>query len=378
MAVITEDAIRELAGFKGEEAPVTTCYLDVDGRRFHRHQDYEQELDRVLRDARAKLDGGGDLNGATASVRDDLRHIEEYVRAGFDRSRTRGLVIFACSAHGLWQVVPLPVPVRSRVVINHTPAVAQLESVVQEYDRFGVLLADRQRARMFVFELGELLECSERVDELPRDYDDRGERERGDVAPHVAELAHQHLRRAAAMAFKVFQEHGFDRLTIGAPEPLTHELEAALHPYLRERLCARIDAAVGASTEEVRSAALELEAEVEREREMVLVERLREAVGAGRRGVAGLEAVLGALAERRVEHLLVSEDYAEPGWRCPETEVLAVKGPKSPVTGRPMDRVDDVVEDAVEEAMNQGCDVEICRGNADLDVLGRIGALLRY
>ena len=40
--------------------------------------------------------------------------------------------------------------------------------------------------------------------------------------------------------------------------------------------------------------------------------------------------------------------------------------------------VDDVVEEAVEEALAQSCDVQVCVGNADLDVLGRIGALLRY
>jgi len=43
-----------------------------------------------------------------------------------------------------------------------------------------------------------------------------------------------------------------------------------------------------------------------------------------------------------------------------------------------MERVDDVVEDAVEEALTQGLPVTICIGNADLDVLGSIGALLRY
>ena len=49
-----------------------------------------------------------------------------------------------------------------------------------------------------------------------------------------------------------------------------------------------------------------------------------------------------------------------------------------PDTGAPMERVDDVVEDAIEEALTQGVPVTICVGNADLDVLGRIGALLRY
>lgn len=370
MAVITEGAIRELAGFKGEEAPVTTCYLDVDGRRYLRHQDYELELDRLLRDARPKANG-------TRSVHADLRRIEEFVKQGIDRSRTRGLAIFSCTAHDLWQVVPLPVPVRNKLVINHMPAVAQLEAVVQEHERFGVLLADKQRARMFVFELGELVECSEQLDELPRDYDERGERERGGIDGHVDELAHQHLRRAAEVAFSVFGDHPFDHLSIGAPDAIASELEAALHPYLRERLCGRIDLAVGASDDEVRRAAMDVESEVERDHEAALVERLRAAAAAGRRGVTGLAPVLGALAERRIDHLLVSEGYVAPGWRC-ATGLLAVMGPKSPVTGEPMAPLDDVVEEAVDDALSQGCRVEICVGNPDLDVLGRIGALLRY
>ena len=41
----------------------------------------------------------------------DLQRIEEYVRNGLDRSRVRGVAIFACDADGLWEVVELPVPV---------------------------------------------------------------------------------------------------------------------------------------------------------------------------------------------------------------------------------------------------------------------------
>src|SRR3546814_10032533 len=91
----------------------------------------------------------------------------------------RCLAIFAASATDLWKVIELPVPVRSHLVINHAPAVGQLESVLQEHEPIGVLLADRQVARLFVFELGELVERSELIDELPRDYDVRGMRERG-------------------------------------------------------------------------------------------------------------------------------------------------------------------------------------------------------
>src|SRR5215218_1786782 len=123
----------------------------------------------MLRTARQRANGH-------KSVHDDLRRIEAFVKAGLDRRETRGLAIFACAASGLWEVIELPKPVRSHVVINHAPAVGQLESMVREHEPIGVLLADKQRAQLFVFAMGRLVDRSELIDELPRDYDSRGER----------------------------------------------------------------------------------------------------------------------------------------------------------------------------------------------------------
>ena len=84
-----------------------------------------------------------------------------------------------------------------------------------------------------------------------------------------------------------------------------------------------------------------------------------------------------ALAEHRVDTLLVSKGYgarvAVPGLRPAGGHGAALQG-----CGGTMVEVEDLVEDAVEEALAQSCQVEICVGNADLDVMGRIGALLRY
>ncbi len=371
MPVITEAAIRELAGIRGDEAPITTCYLDVDGRRLVRHQDVEHELDTVLRDARRRANGHRSVTG-------DLDRIEAFVKAGIDRHTTRGLAIFACSASDLWQVIELPKPVHSCLVINHAPAVSQLESLVQEHEPISVLLADKQRAQMFVFELGELTDRSELLDELPRDYDSRGDKERGTPEAHKEALAHQHLKNAAQAAFDLWQSRGFQHLAIGAPDAIAGELERHLHPYLQARLCGRVALGVGASTAEVLAAAEVLEAEVERAREATLVGQLIEAAATNRRGVVGLAETLDALHQRRVERLIVSKGYVEAGWRSPETGALAAVGPLDPMSGTPMERVDDVVEDAIEDALAQGVAVTICVGSADLDVHGRIGALLRY
>jgi peptide chain release factor subunit 1 len=368
---ITEQAVRKLAGMKGNKAPVTSCYLDVDGRRYPRQSDYEQSLARLVRRARSQP-----RDRAPAPA--DLARIEEHVRAGVDRSRVRGLALFSCAADGFFEAVELPVPVHNLIVVNHTPYVRPLETLLDEYERFGVLLVDKQRFRLLVFELGELTDKREFVDRLPRHDDDGGEWDRDHVRDHREVAVQQHLRRAAAAAFALWQAKGFDRLMLGAPAEIAAEAERCLHAYLRDRLVGRLAVPTTASDEEIRAAALALAEQVEREREAAAVARLRDAVGSGNGGVAGLEPVLGALVARRVDTLFVSDGYVAEGWRCGGCGHLAVLGPSCPVCGARMARVDDVVEEAIEDALLQNCRVEVCVGNPDLDVMGRIGALLRY
>jgi peptide chain release factor subunit 1 len=372
VAAITEAAIRELAAHKGEKAPITSCYLDVDGRRLVRQKDLEHEVDVLLKSARAQSNG-------QASVVRDLHRIERYVHDDLDRSRVRGVAIFACSADDMWRVVELPVPVRTRVVINHVPAVGQLESVLQEHEPIGVLMADRQRARMFVFALGELVERSELFEQVPRETDTRGTHDRGGDHPEAAEAhTQQHLRNAAQVAFAVWSQHPFAHLAIAAPDDLASQLEADLHPYLRERLCGRLSVPVTANHAEVLAAAEQVESQVERAREAEVVDRLRAAVSGGRKGVAGLARTVEALGDHRVDTLVVSAGFAAPGWRCETCDRLAALGRRCRHCGGEMVEIADLVEDAVEEALAQSCRVEICVGNADLDVMGRAGALLRY
>ena len=371
MAVLTVEQVRDLASIRSDDAAITSCYLDIDGRRHLKHQDYESELDTLLRRARSRVNGN-------AQVRADLDRIEQFVKGGLDRSSTRGLAIFACQSTELWKVIELPVPVRSQIVVNRAPAVSQLEALLEQSGRLAILLADRQRTRLFVFQLGDLIEHVEDLDELPRDYDSRGERERGDVSSHVSELNHQHLRHAAAVAWELHQREPFDQLAIGGPDPVATELEHHLHSYLQARLCGRVNLTAAASLDEVRTVALELERDLERSREAEAVALLREAVAAGGKAVAGLDAVLDALAARRVHQLLVSDGFEAPGWHCAPCDRLARVGRSCPSCNQTMDPVADVVEDAVEDALANGCRVEMCIDNADLDVLGRIGATLRY
>lgn len=370
MPVITEDDIRALAAVRSNGALVTSCYLDVDGGRYVRPADYERSLDEMVRRARRRPE-------VDDSVEGDIGRIVARIGAGFDRTTTRGVAVFACEAHDLFVVHELPVPVRNELVVNPTPAVGQLELILQQSEKVAVLTADKQHARVLVYRLGELVEQVERTDDIGRDYDTVGEHDRGGVQQHRDEMTHQHLRHAADLAWSVYQSTGFDHLVVAAAEGVASELEADLHPYLSERLRARLDVAPGAPEPELRRAALDAERSIEAAREAALVEELRAAVHGDGRGVAGIGPVVDALAERRVERLLVSDGYAVEGWRCDACDRLATVG-RTCACGAEMVAVADLVEEAVEAALGQSCRVVVCDGNADLDVLGRVGALLRY
>lgn len=372
MAAIDEAAIRELAAIRGERAPITSCYLDVDGRRVVRYRDLEHEVDLLLRHARERANG-------EPSVQIDLRNIERYVRDGIDRSRTRGLAIFACADQDLWEVIELPVPVSPQISVHGAPAVGQLEVVAQRNEPIGVLAADRQRARMFVVALGDVLDHSELFDALPRDEDARGEKDRGGDHPQrIAGTVQQHLRNAGQAAFAMWQQHRFAHLALAARDPIAGDLETSLHPYLTERLVGRLEVSPTAGDDEILAAVSSIEVELERKRQAQTVDKLREAVARGGRGVAGLPAVLRALSEHRVSQLLVSHGFTAPGWRCDRCGMHAAVGRKCKRCRTEMVELNDVVEEAVQDALSQSCEVEVCTQNADLDVMGRIGALLRY
>ena len=180
------------------------------------------------------------------------------------------------------------------------------------------------------------------------------------------------------MTFAELQQRPVDHVILAGLNEVVAEMESHLHPWVRDRVVARLVISTTAGPDEVRHAALAVEAAQTRRSEAALVQRLRDAIGTGSGGVAGLDATLAALVERRVDLLLVSDGYATEGWRCRSCRYLGPRGRKCPVCANSMDLVDDVVEEAVEEALANKCRVQIVRENADLDVLGRIGALLRF
>ncbi len=368
--ILSAELVRRLARQKGGPNPVVSLYLNVDGRANLRPEDFHAHLDGLIRDHLAK--------GATEAVAADLERVRAYVTKEFKRGSNRGLALF-CSGDEMWEVVPLPLPVANHLVVNSSPHIRELEVLIDEHPSLGILVTDKQRARLLVVEMNSVVEREEVLDPLPRHDDDKGDWSKDHIKNHSTISAANHFRHAAHAMFTLYQRHRFDDLVLAVAEEHKTVLEKELHAYLRTRVVGVAPSlSVQSSDEDLIRVATELSQRAERKREADIVDKLRSGMGSAHSSVAGLAPTLEAIFEKRVDTLLISEGFSKEGWRCAGCNCIAAVGRTCPKCGDDMTLVEDIVEEAVEDALGQNCRVEFCLDNADLDVIGRIGALLRF
>jgi peptide subunit release factor 1 (eRF1) len=157
------------------------------------------------------------------------------------------------------------------------------------------------------------------------------------------------------------------------------DVEKRLHPYLQERIVGRIDVDVeNTSPDQVLEAAAEKMEEEDRKRERAALDRLAEGLATGSRAAAGLDDVLDALNQRKVEVLLFEQGLRAPGVVCPQCGWTGSQGSTCPADGTPLEEHDDVIEYAVQLAITQSAEVIPTRYFDDLDGNGSIAALLRF
>lgn len=352
-------------------------YLNLEPTEFATPPARASAIRSLLDEAERKL--REEENGtADRALRDDLERARAFFEGGIPAEGARGLAAFFASESDLFEVIRLPRPVESEVVISDSPFIEPLVDLVS--GSWCVLLCNRRTARI-------LRGSSDRLEEVARitsddvlSRSDAGGWSQQRFERGVDEEAHRHVKRTAELLHRRFRRARFDHLLIGCPEELASDIERTLHPEVLQALSGRISIDVENTSEgDVLEAARPLIEEHERKAERAALDRLKQGVGAGGRGVAGIDDTLAALNERRVETLLLAERFRPAGMKCPQCgslfpeRVEACQADESPT-----ERFDDIVEEAAELAIAQAADVVVARHHEDLAELGQIGAVLRF
>jgi peptide chain release factor subunit 1 len=371
------DQLRRLSQVRLDRPVVLSLYLDLDPARFATPPARATAVRSLLDDAERRLRDHAGLSHADRSDLDaSLKRAAALLERDLPTEGAHAVAVFASEAGGLFEALPLPRSVPSRVAIGPSPLVGPLARL-ERRERWCVALVSRRDARIFRGSPDGLREI-EQIHDVVFGQHDQGGWSQARYQRGIEKEKDDHLKNTAEALMKHFKRRPFQRLIVGGPREVAADFESKLHGYLSERLAGRIEVDVDNSTpEQVLERAQPLFEEVEEEREAAALERLGEAG----RAALGLEDVLGALNERRVECLLLDERFAAPGATCPDCGWLGPGGERTcPVDGRELVQLDDLTEAAIELTLQQSAEIlAVRRRRGELEQrAGGLAALLRF
>lgn len=378
MPIVDKKRLRELAGLRVTGEKVLSVYISLDPGQYPTARERQAEVHSLLdRGAKQARDDESLSHAARRQVETDIARLRRYFDDEFSAKHARGVAVFCAGAEGLFEVIKLPRPVESEVVIGDAPFIEPLTAFDGD-DGYSVVLVGRRSARIFVGAPDQIREVAGRTDDVHGRHD-QGGWSQARFQRGIDKEAHDHLKNTADLLFEQYKRGLVRRLVIGAHEEIYNEVRDSLHPYLRERIAGRVDVDIeNASPSDVRHLVAPLIEADRRKRERRLLDQLAAEVGKDGRGCHGVEETLAALNEGRVETLLVQDAFRVGGGSCPECGLLGGGTGTCPVDGAALETTEDVVELAVETALSQSSDVLFVCYHDDLKPLGSIGAILRF
>jgi peptide chain release factor subunit 1 len=368
------DTLRRLAELRLDRPVVLSLYLDLDPTEFATPPARATAVRSLLDEAERKVKERDSLpHGDRMALEAALRRARAFLERELPTDGAHAVAVFASEPAELFEALKLPRSVRNRVAIGRSPLVGPLARL-ERGERWCVALVSRRDARIFRGSPDGLREI-EQIHDLVFGQHDRGGLSQARYQRGIEKEKADHLKHTAEALMRHYKRRPFQRLITGGPREVVADFESKLHGYLRERLSGRIEVDVDTATpEQVLKAARPRFEELEREREAETLERL------GERGACGPADVLRALNERRVETLLLDEQFSASGRQCPDCGWL---GPadetRCPVDGTALVALEDLTDAAIELALQQSAGILAVRHDPDaLRDHDGIAALVRF
>jgi peptide subunit release factor 1 (eRF1) len=338
---------------------------------------FEVALFNMLRELEAKLDGPLQRDFHADAIR--IQHFVE----GY-RPRAKGLAIFSDSSEDFFWAHELQVPVKTEARWSEMPYLRPLLEMMDEHERYGVILTDRSRTRLFSIFLGEIEEYHEALAEanVTRSKTSGRDHIRSQVRNQrrADERALGHLKEIAELMEAVAGRLEFDRLVLAGSVEATNEVYRRLSKSLQGKVIGTIALPLNASEQQVLGETLKLTTSSERTGEIEIVKHLIQAAQKQNQATIGLDNTIAAVQAGRVRQLVYAEGWTPSGSRCSNCSSLMLDGEDvCRYCGADLHAVKDLLARAARRVVAMGGAVEQVRGDAatHLREAGGIGALLR-
>jgi peptide chain release factor subunit 1 len=372
--MVDREELRELARMRSDGAYYVSLYLNVNPVT-NPGGDYSIWLKNALKEAAETLDKSG-----LKKVEKDFNAIEAYVQSN-RRNFKKGLALISSEEKSFWREYLLSVPVKNELIVEKTPFIKPLLEILDNYERYAVLLVDKESARIFLIHLGEITEYGEvHTPDVP------GRHKKGGWSALAQHHYERHIDYHVALHLKDVVKrlesflHGEEigRLFIGGAESAVQMTMGRLPKAVTEKVAGTFHAGMFESNRDVLKKVEPVLRSFEKSARERAVRELITRAMKGDRAVVGVENVIGALQEGKVMRLLLQEGFRQTGFQCSSCGALSIRGEVNcPYCGGKMDEVNYLIDLAAQKAVEQGAPVETL-DSGELREAGNIGAFLRY
>jgi peptide chain release factor subunit 1 len=368
------DQLRALAELRLDRPVVLSLYLNLDPSQFATPPARKSSIHSLLDEAERRVrDRNGLSHEDKVALQASLERARAFLENDLPSDGAHALAVFASERNDLFEALKLPRAVPNRVAIGHSPLVGPLARIAQR-ERWCVTLVNRRDARILRGGPDGLREV-ERIHDDVHGQHDQGGWSQSRYQRGIEKEKDDHLKVTCDALLGHFKRQPFERLLVGGPREVVTDLEHKLHHYLSERLAGRIEVDVERSNpDQVLEAARPLIEKLEHQRERDALERL------GERGACGIDDVLPPLNERRVELLILDEQFGGvTGVQCLECGWLGLEGDRCPADGSELVQLEDLTEAMIELSVQQSADLLAVHHEREaLERYGGVAALLRF
>lgn len=361
-----------LATLKETAAPVVSCYLNLERGPFA----YRSALDARVELLRRSLPERGSRLVTAA-----MEPIEAWLRAR-PANGAQGLAVFSRAGdQPFFLPLAFRVPLPTSISVDSTPNIYHLVEIKDNYDRYVVLFASEESARILGINLGAITQdiWKNRPD-LRRRVGNEWTKEH--FQDHRRERGKQFVREQIRIAEQLMSTGGYGHLIVAGSARLTAEIRQALPKHLRAKLVDVVAANANDRISDVVSATLQSFLDHEESESLEVVEKLLKQIHLHGLAVAGPGPSMVALRAGQADILVLAKDYqSAAAWLCPACGSAAAQA-NAPAAClqcacAPL-RQFDIKEEMVRLAEQTGCGVEVVEHSDALMQLGGVGCLLRY
>ena len=376
----TKDLQSLLSRAANSRPSALSVYLNVDQADAHNlNRGFEARLKTMTSSLLRTVSDAAEAERLTKAA----HHISDFVSV-YDPAG-RSLVIFFDESDGFFWHTDLGVSLRDDIRWDRELFLEPLARSLDELERYGVVLVDRNSMRLFTVFLGKIDEVvhkrfsTERVRHIKTSGTDHIGSASG-IQRRADEQIHLNLRHVVEEVDSLVQGQKITRLIFAG----TPEITAELHDLFPKRLAlcviGNVDIRMNAPASEVLAATQQVARQYEESTEVQKVSELVTAAAKREQAVVGLGHTLKALNSDRVWELIYAADFSTPGYECTKCNALfSIHDAACPYCAGAVHAVGNVVERAVGHAANKGARIEYVTGEAaaSLYSAGGIGAFLK-